>query len=187
MILRVRSSIAEYAGLDVVYSVVGFRSDDEVVANMVAVTLAMLCAVGGTLCYQFASARLAVVALRFGIAPGEMMRAAAAWTATSLRRRRARWWARRPRRWLWASAGSSRLTSDAFRTCGLLQGPAATMGHAAQSLRMRDATRDSGAVGGAFEPRVSPMELRTRPRAKPRPRLPTGPPPLCRRPPTGKK
>lgn len=72
MIVRVRAVLIDHVSLDVIYSVVGFKSEDEAVWWMLLSFLSMLIVVAGTLLYQIISRHLTRLSHNFGIEPSEM-------------------------------------------------------------------------------------------------------------------
>ena len=72
MIVRVRAVLTDHVSLDVIYSVVGFKSEEEAVWWMLSSFLSMLFVVAGTLLYQMISRHLTQLSHNFGIEPAEM-------------------------------------------------------------------------------------------------------------------
>ena len=73
MIVRTRAVLAEHVSLDLIYSVLGFSSENQAMYWMVGTFLCMLFIVAGTLTYQFISRYLTTLSHRFGIEPAELV------------------------------------------------------------------------------------------------------------------
>ena len=72
MIVRMRAVLIDHVSLDVIYSVIGFESEEETVWWMISSFLSMLFVVSGTLLYQIISRRATQLSHNFGIEPAEM-------------------------------------------------------------------------------------------------------------------